>query len=236
MFDSREYDRSPNIYSPEGRLLQLEYSIEAVKLGSTVIGIQTPEGVILAAEKRIPSPLMHHDSINKISEIDHHIGCVVAGLMPDSRSLVDHARMQAQLHRFNYAEPIRVEACTLAICDLSLGFGENKAGKRMSRPYGVSMLVAGVDEEGPSLWQTEPSGTYYNYLTKAVGAGAEGAMSILQGADPDAEADLLYHSGMSLEAASVLAVRVLKEVMEEKLTATNVEMAAVRAGPECGVG
>ena len=129
MFESRDYDRGVGTFSPAGRLFQIEYAIEAVKLGSIVIGLRTPEGVVLAAEKRSPSKLMLTDTLNKISEIDTHIACVMAGLTADARTLIEHARMQSQQHRFSYGEPMRVEACTLSICDLSLGFGEGRSGR-----------------------------------------------------------------------------------------------------------
>eukprot|EP01012_Entosiphon_sulcatum_P019718 TRINITY_DN2463_c0_g1_i1.p1 TRINITY_DN2463_c0_g1~~TRINITY_DN2463_c0_g1_i1.p1 ORF type:complete len:243 (+),score=36.18 TRINITY_DN2463_c0_g1_i1:26-754(+) len=220
MYQSRsEYDRGVNTFSPEGRIFQIEYAIEAIKLGSTAVGIQTHDGVVLAAEKRLTSTLLEPDSINKIVELDHHIGCVMSGLTADARTLIEHARVEAQNHRFTYNEPIRVETCTLAVCDLSLGFGEGgKQKKIMSRPFGVSLLIAGVDSEGPALWHTDPSGTYIRYEAKSIGAGSEGAQTSLQEQ---------YHKSMSLEDATRLCVSILKQVMEEKLSATNIEIAVV---------
>ncbi|KAJ2845836.1 proteasome component pup2, partial [Coemansia erecta] len=174
MFLTRsEYDRGVNTFSPEGRLFQVEYAIEAIKLGSTAIGIRTTEGVILAVEKRITSPLLVADSIEKILEIDSHVGCAMSGLTADSRTMIEFARVEAQNHTFSYDEVIPVESVTQAVCDLALRFGESADGQEstMSRPFGVSLLIAGVDERGPQLYHTDPSGTFLHYEAKAIGAG-----------------------------------------------------------------
>lgn len=129
-------------------MFQVEYAIEAVKLGSTAIGVRTAEGVLLAVEKRVTSVLLEPSSVVKIMEIDSHIGCAVSGLIGDARTLVDHARVEAQHHTFTYDEPIGVEAVTQSVCDLCMGFGEgqskDKKKVKMSRPFGVAMLVAGM--------------------------------------------------------------------------------------------
>ncbi|KAI9504428.1 proteasome component pup2 [Coemansia spiralis] len=221
MFLTRsEYDRGVNTFSPEGRLFQVEYAIEAIKLGSTAIGIRTLEGVILAVEKRITSPLLVADSIEKILEIDSHIGCAMSGLTADSRTMIEHARVEAQNHTFTYEEVIPVESVTQAVCDLALRFGEGAEGQEstMSRPFGVSLLIAGVDERGPQLYHTDPSGTFLHYEAKAIGAGSEGAQTELQEQ---------FHRDMALADAEVLALKVLKQVMEEKLSNTNVQLAKV---------
>ncbi|KAL8098789.1 hypothetical protein AgCh_031491 [Apium graveolens] len=125
MFLTRtEYDRGVNTFSPEGRLFQVEYAIEAIKLGSTAIGLKTKEGVVLAVEKRITSTLLEPSSVEKIMEIDEHIGCAMSGLIADARTLVEHARVETQNHRFSYGEPMTVESTTQALCDLALRFGE----------------------------------------------------------------------------------------------------------------
>jgi len=215
-----DYDRGVNTFSPQGRLFQVEYAIEAIKLGSTAIGIQTGEGVILAVEKRITSPLMEPNSIEKIMEIDSHIGCAMSGLTADARTMIDHARVETQNHRFTFDEPMTVESTTQSLCDLSLRFGEDRKQKEgvMSRPFGVALLVGGVDDNGPSLFHTDPSGTFIQYEAKAIGAGSEGAQTTLQEK---------YHSSMTLKEAELLALSTLKQVMEEKIKSTNVEIAAI---------
>mmetsp|Transcript_4813 Transcript_4813/g.6958 ORF Transcript_4813/g.6958 Transcript_4813/m.6958 type:complete len:245 (+) Transcript_4813:95-829(+) len=217
-----EYDRGVNTFSPEGRLFQVEYAIEAIKLGSTAIGIQTKAGCVLAVEKRLTSPLLDPTSVEKIAEIDSHIGAAMSGLVADARTLVDHARVEAQNHTFTYDEPIGVEALTQAVCDLALSFGEGRDGdskKRMSRPFGVALLLAGYDDlEGPQLFFSDPSGTFVRYKAKAIGAGSEGAQSNLEES---------YSESMTLEETENLALSTLKQVMEEKISTDNIELARV---------
>lgn len=214
-----EYDRSVNSFSPEGRLFQVEYAIEAIKLGSTAIGIQTKEGCILAVEKRITSPLIVSSSIEKVFEVDKHVGCAMSGLIADARTMIDRARVEAQNHWFTYDELMKVESITSAVSSLALAFGEGaSAEKTMSRPFGVALLFAGIDKKGPSLYSLDPSGTYVQCDAKAIGSGAEGAQSSL---------GEIYHKDISLKDATKHALTILKQVMEEKLTANNVELATV---------
>jgi 20S proteasome alpha/beta subunit len=124
-----------------------------LQLGSTTVGIRTPAGVVLGVEKRVQSPLLEASSIEKIMEIDRHLGCAVSGLTADARTMVDHARVTAQNHAFTYDERIKVESVTQAVCDLALRFGESVHDEdaMMSRPFGVALLIAGIDELGPQL-------------------------------------------------------------------------------------
>lgn len=119
----------------------------------THVQVATSEGVILGVEKRVTSTLLETSSVEKIVEIDRHIGAAMSGLQADARSMIEHARITSQSHAFNYAEPLSVESCTQAICDLALRFGEGAEGEEsiMSRPFGVALLIAGFDENGPSL-------------------------------------------------------------------------------------
>lgn len=221
MFLTRsEYDRGVSTFSPEGRLFQVEYSLEAIKLGSTAIGILTSEGVILGVEKRVTSPLLEHSSIEKIVEIDRHIGCAMSGLTADARSMIDHARVSSLTHNLYYDEEMQVESLTQSVCDLALRFGEGALGEKrlMSRPFGVALLIAGIDEKGPQLYHAEPSGTFYRYDAKAIGSGSEGAQTELQNE---------YHKSLTLKEAELMALKILKQVMEEKLDCKNAQLASV---------
>jgi len=154
-------------------------------------------------------------------EVDAHIGAAVSGLIGDARTLIDHARIEAQNHTFTFDEPMPVEALTQSVCDLALGFGEGggkKKKNKMSRPFGVALLMAGYDEKGPQLFFSDPSGTYLQYKAKAIGAGSEGAQSTLQEK---------YTAEMTLQGAEDLAAEILKQVMEEKMNSTNIEVASV---------
>lgn len=217
MFLTRsEYDRGVNTFSPEGRLFQVEYAIEAIKLGSTVIGISTSEGVVLAAERRITSPLMEPTTIEKIVEVDKHIGCAASGLMADSKTMIDRARAECQNHWFIYNEKMTVESVSQAVSNLAIQFGDSDDdGSAMSRPFGVAILFAGIDEKGPQLFHMDPSGTFVQFDAKAIGSGSEGAQQSLQE---------VFHRSMTLKEAIKATITILKQVMEEKLNETNVEV------------
>ena len=160
----------------------------------------------------------------------------MSGLQADARSMIEHARVESQNHSFHYNERLGVESCTQAICDLALRFGEGADGEEsvMSRPFGVALLIAGIDEEGPQLYvyfgklepqeliktryHAEPSGTFYRYDAKAIGSGSEGAQAELQNE---------FHKSLTLEEAETLVLKTLKQVMEEKLDSKNVQLASV---------
>jgi len=223
MFTSNRLDYGVNTFSPEGRLFQVEYALEAIKLGSTAIGIQTQEGVLLAVEKRVESKLMISSSMPKVFEIEKHVGAVYSGLQADGRTLVDFARVQAQNYWFTYDEPIPVKSLTRTVADHMMSFAgtdddDDEDHKKMSRPFGVAILLAGVDENGPSLYVIDPSGTIVKYLAVAVGAGGESATTVLQGR---------YAKSMSLREAEDLAAEILKQVMEAKVGIDNIEFALV---------
>ncbi|MEM1657844.1 MAG: archaeal proteasome endopeptidase complex subunit alpha [Candidatus Jordarchaeales archaeon] len=207
------YDRAITIFSPDGRLFQVEYAIEAVRRGTTAIGVRCKDGVVLAVEKRILS-LQDPESVEKIFVIDEHIGAAIAGLTADARVLVDQARVQAQVNKLTYDEPISVESLTKYIGDLKQVYTQH-AGVR---PFGVSFLIAGVDDGGPKLFMTDPSGTYWGYWATAIGAGSQKAKEILEKE---------YKKDINLEEGIKLALTALKAVLEGEFDATRVEIAIV---------
>lgn len=146
------------------------------------MGIRTKEGIILAAERRLPSPLMIPSSLEKTIQIDTHVGAVLAGLVADARTLVDYARVESQNHRFTYNEPMPILAIAETIADLTIDFGEHEKRRQraMARPYGVSLLIAGIDENGPQLYQTDPSGRYMEWSARAIGPATESAQAFLK--------------------------------------------------------
>ncbi|NXG51352.1 PSA5 protein, partial [Psilopogon haemacephalus] len=213
--------RGVNTFSPEGRLFQVEYAIEAIKLGSTAIGIQTSEGVCLAVEKRITSPLMEPSSIEKIVEIDSHIGCAMSGLIADAKTLIDKARVETQNHWFTYNETMTVESVTQAVSNLALQFGEEDADPG-AMPWGTAALCSlTLVAPPPPRFHMDPSGTFVQCDARAIGSASEGAQSSLQE---------VYHKSMTLKEAIKSSLVILKQVMEEKLNATNIELATVEPG------
>jgi len=213
-----EYDRGVNTFNPEGRIFQVEYAREAIKLGSTAVGVVARDGVVLVVEKRLMSPLIESWSVEKIVEVDEHIGVAMSGLVADARTLVDKARVETASFTFSYNEKIRVRSIAQTMCDVAMGFG--KGEDMPSRPFGVALLVAGFDADGPALYHVGPSGTYTQWQAKAIGSGEEGAQNALK---ED------FKANMSLHEATVLALKVLKQVMEEKIDEQNVQVATVDA-------
>lgn len=147
------------------------------------------------------------------------IGAAMSGFVADARTLVDHARVETQNHWFTYDEKIGVEACVQSVCDLALVFGEGE----MARPFGVALLIGGVDENGPALYHVDPSGTHTRFLAKAIGVGSEGAQNALKEN---------YNKSLTLAEAQKLALQILKGVMEDKISNINVEMALIRTANE----
>jgi len=210
------YDRAITVFSPDGRLFQVEYASETVKRGATVLGIACPEGVVLAAEERSISKLQDPSFMWKIYQIDEHIGAATAGLSCDSHILVDQARIYAQSNRLMYDEPIDLEVLTRRIGEIKQLYTQH-AGVR---PFGISILFAGVDKKGSRLFSTDPSGGFFAYRAWAIGAGGDAANEIL-------EAE--YRDDIALEDTILLALKCMAKVLEGKLDPQKIRMAFVPA-------
>lgn len=209
------YDRAITVFSPDGRLFQVEYAREAVKTGSTSIGIVCKDGIALMAHKRVSSPLLIGGSTEKIFTIDQHIAAASSGLVADARKLVDFARVEAQKHRLTFDEEIPVELLAKNIGD-HIQFYTQYAGVR---PYGVSFLIAGVDG-GLRLFETDPSGALFEFKATAIGSGKKAVEEILEKE---------YRDDMALADGVKLGMKALKKVVEEKLSPAMVDLALVQA-------
>lgn len=212
---SLAYDRAITIFSPEGRLYQVEYALEAVRRGKTAIGIKAANGAVIGVHKEATSPLMDLDQIQKIYVIDKHIGGAIAGLHADARVLVDFARVQSQINQITYGEPIDVEVLTKKVCDLK----QNYTQVGGIRPFGVSLLIGGMDNQGPQIFTTDPSGSYWSWRATAIGFNSEAAREYLA---------KNYKSTMKLMPAAVkLCIDTLRHVVEEKLDEEAMEISIV---------
>jgi proteasome alpha subunit len=212
------YDRAITVFSPDGRLFQVEYAREAVKRGTTTVGLKFKDGAVLIVDKRIASRLMEPKSIEKIFQIDEHIGCATSGLVADARVLVDHARVTAQISKITYDERINVESLVKKICD----YKQNYTQYGGVRPFGTALLVAGVDDQGVHLFETDPSGALVSYKAGSIGAGRNVVMEVFEEQ---------FQEGMEMEAAVVLGLKALKKATEEeKLNPKSVEIGLVRVG------
>ncbi|MHA1311268.1 MAG: archaeal proteasome endopeptidase complex subunit alpha [Candidatus Helarchaeota archaeon] len=213
----RGYDLASTTFSPEGRIFQVEYAIEAVRHGTGAIGIKSKEGVVLTVEKRV-GVLQKPETIEKIFDIDTHIGAAIAGLTADARVLIDYARIQTQNNQIIYNEPISTIGLVRKICDVKQLY-TSRGG---ARPFGVSFLIAGVDSDGtPRLYMTDPSGAYWSFKATSIGQNSDKVKDFLT---------QKYKSDLTLDEAIILSIQALKESMvdESELTAKNVEIAVIK--------
>lgn len=204
------YDRAITMFSPEGRLLQVEYAKKTVRLGNTAIGMVCKDGVLLVTDKRIANKLVVPEAIEKIFVIDDHIIATAAGIMSDARVLVERSREKAQSYRVTYDSPIDVLTIVKDLADLKQ-FCTQSGGLR---PFGVSMLIAGVDEDGRKLYQTDPTGLYYQYKAVVIGEGEEDINTILQSD---------YKESMTMEEGLKLAISALKKTLGDEFSAERVD-------------
>ena len=210
----RGYDMAITQFSPEGRLFQVEYAIEAVRRGTTAIVCRNKNSVVFTVEKK-SAELQEVIGSEKIFKVDEHIGVAITGLTADARVLVDRARVQAQVNILNYDEKISVKDSTLNICEYLQLFTQN-AGVR---PFGVSFLIAGIDTNGEaSLYLTDPSGAMWGYKAFAIGSGATEARAYLEEN---------YKEDISDEDLKLLPLRTLKELMGENLNKDTCDVAFI---------
>jgi len=208
------YDRASTIFSPDGRLFQVEYAREAVKRGTTTIGLKFKDGVVLLVDKRISSHLVEPESIEKIFKIADYIGCATSGLVADARALVDRARIDAQINKITYDKEIQVKTLVRGISDLKQAYTQYGG----VRPFGVVLLVAGVDASGPCLFATDPSGAYMEIKAGSEGAGRSGALAYFEEK---------FKENMTLEEAIDMGIKALHKGSEGKLSPDAVEIAVI---------
>ncbi|GLC45401.1 protein with putative role during mitosis [Pleodorina starrii] len=223
---ARRYDSRTTIFSPEGRLYQVEYAMEAISNAGASIGLLAKDGVVLVAEKKITSKLLDTHAVGvrreKMYRIDNHIACSVAGITADANILVNICRLAAQRYLFAYQEPMPVEQLVRYVCDTKQGYTQFGG----QRPFGVSLLYAGWDEHyGFQLYQSDPSGNYGGWKAVAIGAGHQAANNLLKS---DFKEDL------PLSEAIPFIIKVLAKSMDTSLTPDKVELATVTREPDSG--
>ena len=213
------YDRGITIFSPDGRLYQVEYAREAVKRGTASIGVRTADGVVLAVDKRIRSPLLEGQSVEKLHKADDHVGIASAGHVADARQLIDFARRRAQVNQLRYGEPIGVETLTKDVTDHIQQYTQVGG----ARPFGVALIIGGIDNGEPRLFETDPSGTPYEWKALAVGADRDDIQDYLEDH---------YEEGADLESGISLALQALASVNDGELSPQGLGMATVDAESE----
>ena len=208
------YDRAITMFSPDGRLLQVEYAKKTVRQGSTAIGVVCSDGVLLVADKRVVDTLVVPESVEKIWQIDDHIGASASGILSDARVLIDRAQLKAQQNRVTYDSEIDTSSIVKDICDLKQVCTQSGG----LRPFGVSVLIAGIDDNVPKLFETDPIGIYFQYRATAIGEGEVEVEEILHSE---------YKQDITIENGLKLCLKSLKRVLGENYNVERVDAAYI---------
>ena len=207
------YDRAITVFSPDGRLYQVEYAIETVRRGTIAVGVKCKDGIIIAVEEK-PRKLQISETAQKIFQIDDHVGVAAAGYIPDARSQVDNARFFSQSNKMIYDEPVEVETIAKHLADQCQQYTQY-AGVR---PFGVSLILGGVVNKKPELYLTDPSGTYISYDAIAIGSGSDQVTDFLE---------KTYNNDLSLDDAAALATAGIYLSSEDKEGTDHIRMARI---------
>ena len=208
------YDRAITVFSPDGRLYQVEYAIETVRRGTIAVGVKCKDGIIIAVEEK-PRKLQISNNAQKIFQIDDHVGVAAAGYIPDARSQVDNARFFSQSNKMIYDEPVEVETIAKHLADQCQQYTQY-AGVR---PYGVALILGGVVNGTSQLYLTDPSGTYISYDAIAIGSGSDQVTDFLE---------KTYKSDLSLDEAAILATAGIYLSSEDKEGTNHIRMAHIK--------
>ena len=212
--DDAGYDRSLTMFSPEGRLYQVEYALEAVRRGTLCIGLKSKAGAAIITRKKF-TPLMDSSTIQKIFQMDEHMGCSISGLHADSRILVDYARVQCQIHRLTYNEPVRVNTITRKLADIKQQYTQHGG----IRPFGSALIIIGVNPDGnPQVMTTSPSGTFVNWKGTTMGRNSDVAHDKLKDTLKD---------DMTMTDLIKLGIKVLREASDEEFEDKTIQVAKV---------
>ena len=207
------YDRTSTMFSPDGRLLQVEYAKKTVKQGTAALGIVYKDGVLLIADKRILDKLIVRESVEKVFQIDDNIGAAASGILSDARVLINRAQLICQQHRVTYDEPLDVHSLVKEICDLKQAFTQYGG----ARPFGVSLLVAGANS-APNLFVTDPTGIYFEYKATAIGESEDELKDFL---------NKRYRDNLSLNEAIKLGIDALKSVLGKQFSLDRIDGAYI---------
>jgi len=217
-----EYSFSLTTFSPSGKLVQIEYALNAVNsTGKPALGIKAKNGVVIATEKKVSSVLVDESSLRKIEHLSDHIGCVFAGMPGDYRVILNRGRKLAQTYYTMYKDPIPVAQLVRDVAAVMQEFTQSGG----VRPFGVSLLIAGYDDEGPQLFQVDPSGAYFGWKASAIGRDMQNAKTFLE---------KRYNADIELDDAIHTAILTLKDGFEGAMTEHNIEIGVI--GPDRSQG
>ncbi len=209
------YDRAITMFSPDGRLLQVEYAKKTVKQGSTAIGMICSDGVVLVTDKRIVDPLVVSDSVLKIFQVDEHIASTAAGIISDARVLIERAQLKAQQYKVTFDSPIDTMSIVKDICDLKQICTQSGG----LRPFGVSLLIAGIDIDGPHLYETDPTGIFFEYKATVIGEGEQDGEEILHKE---------YKEDLTIEQGMKVAIKTLQSILKENFSIDRVDCVFIK--------
>ena len=209
------YDRSSTMFSPDGRLLQVEYAKKAVRQGTTSMGIVCKDGVLLLADKRILEKLIIVHSIEKVFQVDDHIGASATGFLMDGRVLIERAQLMAQQYKVTYDNPMDMISLVKDIANLKQAYTQFGG----ARPFGVNILFAGVDDDGPQLYLTDVTGIYFQYRATAIGEMETQLKEILEKE---------YDEKLDVEEGLKLAVSAFKRVFGKDFDSDRLDGAFIK--------
>lgn len=209
------YDRTITMFSPDGRLLQVEYAKKTVRQGSTAIGFTCKDGVLLVTDKRIVDKLVVVEAVEKIFQIDDHVIATASGILSDARVLIERAQLKAQQHQVTYDTPIDVVSVVKDIANLKQVVTQSGG----FRPFGVSLLIAGIDEVGPKLFETDPTGIFFQYWACVIGEGEVEIEEVLHKE---------YKKDMSIEDCLKLAIKALTKFLDKNFSVERIDAAFVK--------
>lgn len=213
------YDRTATMFSPEGHLLQVEYAEKTVRLGSSSIGMVCTDGVFIIADKRIDDKLIVSGSATKIHEIDDHIIASVAGIVSDSRVLIEKAQLMSQQHRVTYDSPIEPELVVKELSNIKQQFTQYGG----ARPFGVSLMTAGVYGKKAQLFTSDVTGNYFQYYSNAIGEKDKEIKDKLREK---------YSENLNMKRGIKLAMDILKEVKGKEFDISKFEMGYIKIDEE----
>ena len=209
------YDRAITMFSPDGRLLQVEYAKKTVSLGNTAIGMVCKDGVVLVTDKRVVDKLVVPEAVEKIWQVDDHVMATGAGILSDARVLVERAQEKAASYRITYDAPIDILSIVKDLCNLAQ-YCTQSGGLR---PFGVALLIAGRDSDGHKLYQTDPTGVYHRWKATVIGEGEEAIQPILRKE---------YRDDITVEHGMALAIGALKKFLGESFDTARVDAAVIQ--------
>jgi len=209
------YDRAITMFSPDGRLLQVEYAKKTVKQGSTAIGMVCSDGILLVTDKRIVDPLVVPESVEKIFQIDEHIGATASGILSDARVLIERAQVKAQQYRVTFDSPTDTLSIVKDLCNLKQLCTQSGG----LRPFGVSVLIAGIDQDGKKLFETDPTGIFFQYNATVIGEGEAEIEEILHKE---------YKEDMTIEQATKLAIKSLIKTLDANFNVERLDCVYIK--------